>query len=205
MADRDVVKKTYLTDEEAARLSEWADEVGKSESHLLREAIQEYLDHDRAARVEERLDRIEGKIDDLAPAADATTTHTHKPESGMKQGSPAIEKAREIVRRLQRETDNPDGVVQQKAVERAIEDIAGVDPRTLNKYKRIFRRRGLLFEHPGEPEIWTLQSEQWLAWMEDYLRLNGQKDAERVADEYPAEIIAGGDGFHIELAEVDDA
>ena len=33
-----------LTEDEARQLSEWADETGKSESDLLREAVREYLD-----------------------------------------------------------------------------------------------------------------------------------------------------------------
>jgi len=204
MSGRNNRKYTYLTDEEAAQLSEWADETGKSESHLLREAILEYLDNDRTARIEDRLDEIEAKIDALPGQLQSDTTHTHKPDTPMSQAqaTPATEKARDIIRRLQNEIDNPDGIVQSDDVDRAIEDIAGADRRTLNKYKRIVRKRGLLFEHPGDPPIWTLQSDQWLDWMESYMSLNGADEAEEVAADYPAEILGGADGYYVGLTEV---
>jgi hypothetical protein len=205
MSGRNNRKYTYLTDEEAAQLSEWADETGKSESHLLREAILEYLDNDRTARIEDRLDEIEAKIDALPGQLQSDTTHTHKPDTPMSQAqaTPATEKARDIIRRLQHEIDNPDGIVQVDDLDLAIEDIAGADRRTLQKYKRIVRKRGLLFEHPGEPPIWTLQSDQWLSWMEDYLRLNGADDAEDVVADYPATVTQTPDGFALELTEVE--
>lgn len=206
MTRRNNRKYTYLTDEEAAQLAEWSDETGKSESHLLREAIMEYLDHDRTARIEERLDRIEEKIDTLPPRSEDQPTHTHKPDPPMSQSTSqataATEKARTIISRLQNEVDNPDGIIQSDNLDRAIEDIAGADRRTLSKYKRIVRKRGLLFEHPGEPPIWTLQSDQWLSWMEDYIRLNGTDDAEEIAADYPAEILPEADGYFVSLSEV---
>jgi len=192
---------TYLTDEELAELDGWADATDKSRSTLLREAIREYLDHDRNARVEDRLDDIEAQLGEIAAAVDTDTTHTHTPQTGMNQtASPAVERARQIVRRLQ---SNHDEVVKEDAVDRAIEDIAGLDDRTLRKYKGLFRKRGLLFEHPGEPPLWALNKSLWFDWMRDYLRLNGKDEAESVADDYPAQIIedARGEGYRIELAD----
>ena len=200
MADRSVVKKTYLTESEASQLSRWADEVGKSESALLRQAVLEYLDRDRTDRIEDKLDEVLTRLPEDGVASEAATTHTHKPDTPMNQsGSTATEKAREIVRRLQ---SDHDGVVKDSDVVRAIEDIAGVDDRTIRKYKSLFRRRGLLFEHPGESPVWTFDSDEYLDWLRDYARLNGQEAAEEVAEEYPVSVMATNQGIQIELAEV---
>jgi len=194
---------TYLTDDEATQLSEWAEETSKSESSLLREAILEYLDHDRTARLSEQLDCIEEKIDGLGTDSETETTHTHKDQGGMKRGSDSLEKARKMVRRLQ---ENHGDVIQDADVVRAIEDIAGVDDRTVRKYQDIFRRRGLLFDHPGENAVWTTEGNQWLTWMEQYAALNGQTEVERVAAKYDhATVSVGFDGsLDITLSEVTD-
>ena len=202
VSDRDVVKKTYLEPREAAQLSRWADEAGKSESALLREAVLEYLDRDRTARIEERVGDIEGKLDRVLAAVETGDAHTHTADPPMNQsGSSAVEKARDIVRRLQA---NHDDVLKAETVERAIEDVAGIDDRTIRKYKRLFKRRGILFAHPGEPPLWTSDAATWLEWMQQYARLNGRDEAEAIADDYPATVSETLDGsIGIELAEVE--
>lgn len=198
MSERSVVKKTYLTEAEASQLSEWSSETGKSESQLLREAVREYLDRDRGARVEERLNRIEDQLATLTHTLGDDDAHTHKAKTGMKTASKATERAREIVRRLQ---SNHDVAMKNADVERAIEDIAGADDRTIRKYKELFRKRGLLFEHPGDTGIWTLETDDWLDWLKDYAQLNGIEAAEEVANSYPVRVDATPDGYYIELAE----
>lgn len=203
VSDRRQVK-TWVGEETVTKLDELADNADKSRAEVLREAIHEYVDRDRVARIEDQLDRIEEKLDTPTPQADTDTTHTHKAGSGMKQGSRATEKAREIIRRLQHEADNEDAVIQTDDVDRAIEDIAGADPRTLQKYKRIFRKRGLLYSHPGTAEVWTLDSQQWLGWLQSYAELNGADDAREVAENYQASVYAKPGGIDIELADGDN-
>lgn len=198
MADREHRVVAYLTAEENRRLREWADETDKSVSHLLREAIREYLDHDRGDRVEERLDAIDETLSELTDTLDTDTAHTHKPSSGMKQGSKSVEKGREIIRRLQK---NHDAVIPTADVERAIEDIAGADDRTLRKYKALFRRRGLLFEHPGESAVWTTNTDEWLEWLNKYGQLNGPGAVQDTADAYPVSTYSTADGVQIEIHE----
>lgn len=199
MSTRNNRKVTYLTDDEAAQLSRWASDTGKSESHLLREAVLEYLDRDRSDRVEGKLETLEAKLDEIQGHLSDDTTHTHKDSGTMNSGTEAIEKAREIIRRLQ---SNHDEVLKNDAVVRAIEDIAGIDDRTIRKYKRLFRKRGLLFEHPGQPPLWTVDSTQWLSWMQDFAQLNGKQEADKIVDEYPARVVSNMDGgLRIELTE----
>lgn len=188
VSDRDNPVTVYLTDEEKADLDAWANEAGKSVSSLLREAVREYTDRDRVARIEDKLDEVLASLDD--------DTHTHKPEQAMnQQGSTATERARDIVRRLRL---NHEQVVKDAVVVRAIEDIAGVDDRTIRKYKRLFRKRGMMYEHPGQTPIWTFETDEWLGWMEDYARLNGTDEAEDAVEEYPAEVRVTSEGYRIE-------
>lgn len=200
MSERNNRKVTYLTDAEARQLAEWAAEVGKSESALLREAILEYLDQDRTARIENRLDRIEDQLAQLTDTTGDDDTHTHMRSDAMQNaGSSAVERARKIVRRLQ---NNHEDVIKNDDVERAIEDIAGVDDRTIRKYKRLFKRRGILYEHPGETAVWTVDGELWCDWLNDYANLNGQDEAKKVAGQYPARVVPEMDGTtRVELQE----
>lgn len=189
----------YLTDSEKSQLSRYVDNSEKTQSEIIRQAILEYLDHDRAARVESEVRDLQGKIDEVLAMVSDGDAHTHKPQPPMNQGSTAVEKARKIVTRLQA---NHDQVIQGSDVERAIEDIAGADDRTIRKYKHLFRKRALLFEHPGETAVWTTESEQWFTWITDYGNLNGVEEARKKADEYPAMVTIGTDDkLRIELME----
>jgi type I site-specific restriction endonuclease len=193
MPRRENPVKTYLSDEEKARLKEWANDAGKSQSHLLREAVLEYLDHDRAARIEGQVRELNQKVDDVLATLDNSGTHTHTGQSD------ALTKAREIVRRLQR---NHDEMMRNDAVVKAIEDYAGIDDRTVRKYKELFRKRGLLFEHPGDRPIWTTETDMWGSWVNKYARLNGGREAaEEVVKPYPAAVHAAidSDAYRIEI------
>lgn len=182
MADRNESLIVYLNEREKTQLKEWSNETGKSLSELGREAILEYTDHDRAERIEEKVDQI---LDHLSDSDGST--HTHTPQSP--QSVP--ERARAMISRIQA---NHGTVVKEGDVKRAIEDYSGGDDRTVKQYKQFFRERGLLFEHPGETATWTTEVDQWLTWMEDYTRLNGLSEAEHAAEEYPAQVFENMDG-----------
>jgi predicted DNA-binding protein len=188
---------TYLSDEEEAQLDEWAESSGKSRSALLREAVLEYLDHDRAARAEDLARENQTLLEELHAHLLDDDTHTHKDQGGMKRGSDSLEKARQMVRRLQA---NHEAVIKTDDVDRVIEDMAGVDDRTIRKYKGIFRRRGLLFEHPGQTAVWTTDGNQWLTWLETFAGLNGVEAAEEIADQYPTTVV-GGETLDVTLTE----
>jgi len=191
MSKRDNPVKTYLTDTEKQRLEDWADEADKSQAQLLREAVLEYLDHDRTARIEGQVRELSAKVDDVLAQFDADTSHTHTAQSD------SLTTAREIVRRLQR---NNDEVMKDDAVVKAIEDYAGIDDRTIRKYKRLFRKRGLLFEHPGDRPLWTTETDMWGKWVNQYANLNGGQDAvEDVLEPYPANMTYTPDGYQLEI------
>lgn len=159
MADRDRRVQTYLTEAEHATLKQWSEETGKSMSSLLREAVLEYTDRDRTERIESELKALHEKMDDLQAHLSDDSTHTHK-DGRVTKASETVEKTREIARRIQ---ENHEPVCHVDDVERAIEDIAGGDDRTLDKYRRKLKRRGLMYEHPTG-EAWTYDRDQFFRW-----------------------------------------
>jgi predicted transcriptional regulator len=167
MSDRrDNRAVTYLTEAESVKLDEWAEETGHSRSNLLREAVREYLDHDRNDRIERELAEVRDELAEHRSLVEEQQ-HTHTNSALSTGGSDAVEKARRIHRRI---ADNHDEVVKDDVVTRAIEDIAGADPRTVEKYKGILKRRLLLFEYPSpESPIWTSERSEWVTWCEEYI------------------------------------
>ena len=194
---RDNPVTTYLSDEEKAQLERWAAETEKSQAHLLREAVLEYLDHDRTARIEAEVREINDTLEHVLEAvSDSDNTHTH----GHVPQSPSTERARKMIRQLQSEQD---AVMKATAVELKIENPAGADDRTIAKYKTIFRKRGLLFEHPGEPPLWTTDREQFEKWLRQYGNMNGPGPLKEFLEPYPADCHPAGDGHEIVFEEVD--
>lgn len=190
--------QVYLEPDEYKQLKEWSDETGKSMSEIARTGIMEYTDQDRLLRIEEKLDEVHSLVEN--------SEHTHTTENDVRDGvdtttSETVERMREIVERLQSESTG-DGVVKETAVKQAIEDIAGGHDKTLSKYKDMVRERGLLFEHPGQPPLWTVDVDGWIDWMSDYVQLNGTDEGERFAEIYPANIHTSMDGkIQIEASE----
>jgi len=156
---RDNVVKTYLDDEEKRQLVEWADDTGKSQAALLRQAVLEYLDHDRAARIEEEVRELNTKVDDILACVDDGGSHTHT--TSAPQSVP--EKARSVARHI---FDRHGMPIKTGDVELAIENIADVgDDRSVKKYKHQLKKRGLLYEHPNG-NVWTDKTEQFVRWVE---------------------------------------
>lgn len=173
MSRRDNPVKTYLSDEEDAKLERWATETGKSKSELLRDAVMEYTDLDRYERIENDLGQLDDKVDRILSLVDGERTHT----SGGSGTQSVPEKARSIARRIYENHEIP---VQSDDVELAIEDIAGGDERTVRKYKEQLKKRGLLYEHPTSA-VWTDDKETYVSWVES---AHHNPDIHEVTQEY---------------------
>lgn len=157
MARRDNPAQTYLSDEELDRVDLFAEEHGESRSDALRLLILDGLKNRDTPELAQRLSAVEGQLAELADAVSEPTTHTHK----QTKGSETVEKTRAIAERLQTNHDAP--VIDQSDVERAIKDIAGGDPRTLEKYKDELTERELLYRHPNDDvPSWFLDRDMWL-------------------------------------------
>jgi hypothetical protein len=152
----------YLNDAEYTRMKKLSNETGKSMSELGRRAVLEYTDLDRLDRMEERLDEIESLLRDRLSDGGA---HTHK-QSASTKGSETVEKTRRIAERVQQ---NYPLQLTTEELERPIKDIAGGDPRTIEKYKDELKERALIFENPHpETEVWNTQLDHWAGSVEGY-------------------------------------
>jgi len=174
VSKRDNVVKTYLDDEEKRQLVEWSEDTGKSQAALLRQAVLEYLDHDRSARIEAEVRDLNTKVDDILTHLDDSGSHTHT--SSGPQSVP--EKARAVARHIHDRHDIP---IKTSDVEIAIENIADVgDDRSIDKYKRQLKKRGLLYQHPSGT-VWTDEKTQFVNWVEGAYH---DPDLHEVTDEY---------------------
>jgi len=172
---------TYLSDEEEAQLEEWADSSGKSRSALLREAVLEYLDHDRAARAEDLARENQTLLEELHAQLLDDDTHTHKDPNSMNQSS-GSDTVRDLFSVIQ-QRHGDQHIIQDSEVTRVIEDERGTDPRTVRRWKSRLRDRGLLWEHPGQ-DIWTDDRSEWFDWLQAYATTNGSDAARSEAEQY---------------------
>lgn len=160
-----------------SRFVDWVEDVeGTKQGEIGRHAenaLEEYIDHGRAARIEEKVDRL------LARLSDQPTTHTHK-----QRGSETVEKCRAIHRRV---TDNHGTIIKAADLERAIEDIAGADDRTLDKYKSMLKRRCLLFKHPNNP-VWTPEQAKFIGWAESCIDNEPTTEVHDIVEDYGLEV-----------------
>lgn len=158
---------------------EWEGQKSGELGRHVENALSEYVDNDRLARVERKLDAL---------LEDSNATHTHTP--------------RDTSVKLNRIADRINGgdrvVIPDDAIVRAIEDIAGVDDRTVKKYRQQLKRRGLAWEHPTGG-TWTLDRGQWVKWTRNHADNNPAVDLLDVLDPYPMDF----DQFNREATEIE--
>jgi len=192
-----------LDDETWSQFTEWVEDVeGQKHGEIGRHvenALNEYMNEDRQARLEKNQQEIQEELHDLRALLDERAgTHTHKTNAGCNESDLVTEIHQQIVH-------NHDEAVKDEAVEQAIIDVAELpvgDPRTIRRYKQNLRKRGLLYEHPGDPPIWTEDREIWVNWANSTAASVG--DLESAVDPYPAQVYENGQGPHIEFAEADE-
>lgn len=153
-----------LWDEFESFVAEAESETRGAKPKHLETALREYLNKTRMSKVEERQDRMEDKLDEaLTLLRDNSTTHTHttseKPES--------IQNVEEIASIATANAD--DEVFRDPVVERAIQEVAGADDRTIAKYKGLLKERDLLYDHPSDSAVWTTSQETWINWCTGYI------------------------------------
>lgn len=153
------------------QIDDWDGENPGHVGYHVEKALSEYIDNDRYARVEDKLDRV------LAYVSDGGGSHTHTTTGG----SGTVERAREIYQRV---ADNHGLVVKDDDLVRAVEDIAGADDRTVSKYKGILKRRGLIFEHPADSPVWTTDRDKWVNWVENHVDNDPTLETINVIDDY---------------------
>lgn len=178
--DRDNRAVTYLDDSTLALLKETAENTGKSQAEVMRHALREYLDRDHKDRVEERLQRIEEKIDTLGGASSDESTHTHKHTETTNTATDR--RINELLNEhLPDEKAFPD-----RRVEQAVKNGLGyTDDRTVKKYRRLFKERALLYQHPNG-KIWYRNRKEWFE-VALYAPRHGFSEKE-LFEQYPDEV-----------------
>lgn len=162
-------------------VAETEDETRGAKPKHLEHALRAYLDEDREARIEDKVDDILTHLRE-----NSGNTHTH----ARTGASETVEKTREIAERIIQNHANEVGVVARPDVERAIKDIGGGDPRTVNKYEIELKQRGLLYEHPGDSGVWTADFEEFVRWMESYIDAVPDAKATDLLEPYPMDVEA---------------
>ena len=191
-----------VNDETWSQFVDWVEDVeGQKHGEIGRHvenALNEYMNEDRQARVEKNQHEMMEQLDELrARVADSESTHTHKPKSGCTNA--------DVITAIHDRIVNKDsGAVKDDELELVIEDVADLpvgDDRTIRRYKRKLRQRGLLFEHPGEPPLWTADTGLWANWATREAASRG--DLESTVEPYPAQVYENGSGLQIEIEEVE--
>jgi len=131
-------------------------------------ALDEYVDQDRLQRVDAKVDRVLTRLDEI------DGSHTHK-------ASEATAKVERIAERI---NNFEQIVIPTPDVRRAIENVAGADDRTIEKYQRLLRSRGLAYEHPSD-NVWFVERERWAEVIENHLDNNPTVDIHDLLDDYP--------------------
>lgn len=157
-------------------------------------ALAEYINADRQHRVERNQEEIKEQLDEvLTRLNDSASTHTHKDQTECNRSDLVTEIHDELV-------NNHGQAVKNDTVEETIIEIAELnvgDPRTLDRYKARLRQRGLLFEHPGEPPLWTADTSLWAKWASGAAA--SVSDLEAACEPYPANVYENGNGPQIEI------
>jgi len=133
------------------------DRHGKKRGELGREvenALNEYIERDRLARIEERLESIEQQQSEVLGRLPERTEHTHTNRFADFEDLPP--QTRKGVKGLL--TNLPEGEVGPSDVKQAAmsEPASRGDDRTIKKYREILESRGILLPHPVEAgEMWV--------------------------------------------------
>jgi len=136
---------------------------GKIRGELGREvenAMREYLDNDRVARVEANQEETHELLRAvLATLGEDGTTHTHT----ANVSPTTVTEKRDVIAATLQQRDAP--VMPEREVVNAIEDVAGGDDRTVRKYMDALRRSGEVYDHPSsDSSAWTTDREQFATW-----------------------------------------
>jgi hypothetical protein len=192
-----------FSDETWDEFTSWVEEVeGQKHGEIgrhVKNALEEYMNKDRQARLERNQHEMIEQLEDLRAAVEAGEgTHTHKDNSGCTD-TDLVTKVRDRVVNSADSDAVKDDVVEEAIV--AVAELPVGDDRTIRKYKQRLRKRGLLFEHPGEPPLWTADTNLWANWT---TRTAGSRnDLEAAVEPYPAQVYENGSGLQIEIEEVE--
>lgn len=122
---------------------------------LVERALIEYMDNDRAARIERKVDDLHELMEDTLSERDLDreTKSGTSSNAGSEDTSPSAsinQRTRDSLNAIVAEIPE-NTVVSESLLESAIENHAGHSYKTLERYKSLLQNRGHILEHPTEP------------------------------------------------------
>lgn len=131
------------------------------QSRLMERALVEYMDNDRGARIESKVDAVLDRLDEIEDTPSPRSEQSLERERQTATSSnPTVDnfntQTEQAVQAIT--ADMPgEASITESMVETAIEDNAGASYKTIKKYKRLLRKRGYAIPSPvtGEDNWYT--------------------------------------------------
>lgn len=126
------------------------------QSRLMERALVEYMDNDRSARIESKVDDVLDRLDEMEspPPPQSEDTLERERQSATSSNDPFDgynTRTEETVAAIA--ADLPESTsINESMLETAIEDNAGASYKTLKKYKRLLKKRGVAIPSPHVEE-----------------------------------------------------
>lgn len=154
---------------------------GTVRGHLkseLETALREYLDASDGGDTNDRLRRIENKLELIQTVID----EQDKNKKDTNVSRETEKKLRKIREQIERETDGSPKV-HDEVVELAIRDNAGGSDPTLRRYKKLLQQDRELFDHPANDSVWFTSPEDYV------LAVNGMRKGGKIQQDTYDEIL----------------
>lgn len=144
-------------------------------------ALREYMDNDRGARIEANIDILLDEIQEVKTLLEQKDGVHAQTAADSDSPPETMQKLDRIASMIQsNSTDNVS--VKEEYVERSIKRVAGANPQTLRHYKSELKAEGLAFEHPGRASLWFLDEEQF------FKELDYCADWREIIEEYSEDV-----------------
>lgn len=154
-------------------------------------ALREYMDNDRGARIEANLDILLEEIQEVKTLLDQKDAiHTQK-SSDSDRPPETVRKLNEIISRIHDDAEHE--LVKDEQIERAIKHVAGANSQTIRQYKSHLKSGGHVFRDPEIPSNWYLDEKPF------YDQLRQCRDRDEILKEYPRETKQGYESYVYEL------
>lgn len=167
MTDR--VPMTVRVDEELKdEFTQFVENVygGKrgAKADAVEDALRQLMETDRDAELHGRFDSLEESMSEvLTHLSENEPSHTHTPPEGIdERRSETYTTVENIAEELKNVYDT---VIQDRDVEIEIKKIGGGHDETVRRYRCFLKEFAFLYEHPGEPPLWTTDEEMFFRWL----------------------------------------
>lgn len=125
-------------------------------SRLLERALVEYMDNDRGARIESKVDDVLDRLDEFeAPPAPRSEQSSERERQSATSSNPTVDsfnsRTDQAVQAIAADLPASTSITE-SMIETAIEDNAGASYKTVKKYKRLLKKRGEAVPSPVTQE-----------------------------------------------------